>query len=176
MYLHKEFDAGPVVLILTALLLIFTIGLGDHQDGEALSAYSVFNKGFQNILGSVDADNLLAQHVGGGLAVNIGDNAGDDADAMHHRNEGGEEEEERPQLQQQQQQGEPQPVQGQEQQRRPRMSNKKQRRKRNIQQRREMQQQRQAAAAMGFGDNELNQERDQMAMNRLIEDQVQAHQ
>ncbi len=39
-YFHQTLDAGPMLLILTALILIFTIGLGDHQDGETLSAYS----------------------------------------------------------------------------------------------------------------------------------------
>lgn len=63
-------DAGPIVLILTALVAIFTIGLGDESHNEnRVSAYSVFNRGFQQLMGSVDAENLLQQHVGGGAAA-----------------------------------------------------------------------------------------------------------
>ena len=64
-------DAGPLVLILTSLIAIFTIGLGDEDvnNPNRLSAYSVFNRGFQRIMGSVDVDSLLAQHVGGGMMI-----------------------------------------------------------------------------------------------------------
>jgi Uncharacterized conserved domain (SAYSvFN) len=64
-WMHEAFDAGPLVLIITLLVIIFTVGLSDApRDG--FSAYSVFNKGFQKLLGSVDADALLQQHLGGG--------------------------------------------------------------------------------------------------------------
>ena len=62
-------------MIITSLVTIFTVGLGDDNDDEnkdgenRLSAYSVFNRGFQRMLGSVDADSLLAQHVGGGFMM-----------------------------------------------------------------------------------------------------------
>ena len=69
-YICRALDAGPVVLIFTALTLIFTIGLSDDENRGGLSAYSVFNKGFEQLLGSVDADSLLAQHVGGGMMMN----------------------------------------------------------------------------------------------------------
>jgi Uncharacterized conserved domain (SAYSvFN) len=65
-WIHATLDAGPVVLILTALTTIFTVGLSDQANLDGLSAYSVFNKGFQKILGSIDADDLLQQHLGGG--------------------------------------------------------------------------------------------------------------
>ena len=65
-WIHATLDAGPVVLILTALTSIFTVGLSDQANSDGLSAYSVFNKGFQKILGSIDADDLLQQHLGGG--------------------------------------------------------------------------------------------------------------
>jgi len=68
--IHELLDAGPIVLILTALIAIFTIGLGDESHNEnRVSAYSVFNRGFQQLMGSVDAENLLQQHVGGGAAA-----------------------------------------------------------------------------------------------------------
>ena len=73
-------DGGPMVIIITSLIAIFTIGLGDEssenennneqqQQQNRISAYSVFNRGFQRLLGSVDADALLAQHVGGGIGL-----------------------------------------------------------------------------------------------------------
>ena len=65
-WIHATLDAGPVVLILTALTVIFTVGLSDQTNMDGLSAYSVFNKGFQKIMGSIDADDLLQQHLGGG--------------------------------------------------------------------------------------------------------------
>ena len=51
---------------MTLLVVIFTFGLSDEKQ-EGLSAYSIFNRGFEKLMGSVDADSLLAQHVGGGL-------------------------------------------------------------------------------------------------------------
>ena len=65
-WIHATLDAGPIVLILTALTVIFTVGLSDQANMDGLSAYSVFNKGFQKIMGSIDADDLLQQHLGGG--------------------------------------------------------------------------------------------------------------
>jgi hypothetical protein len=67
---HTYLDAGPVFLMTTALGLIFTVGLADNSDkGEPgrrqLSAYHVFNRGMQRMMGDLDADELLAQHVGG---------------------------------------------------------------------------------------------------------------
>ena len=64
-------DAGPLVLIVTALVTIFTVGLGERADGE-LSAYSVFNRGFQRLMGSVDVEALVNQHVGGGMMMGGG--------------------------------------------------------------------------------------------------------
>jgi len=73
--IHALLDAGPIVMILTALITIFTIGLGDNNKNDGISAYSVFNRGFQQLMGSVDAENLLQQHVGGAAAAfNMGDN------------------------------------------------------------------------------------------------------
>lgn len=65
----RMLNAGPMVVIVTALVLIFTIGLGDDDSRAGPSAYSVFNRGFERLLGSVDADSLLAQHVGGGAGM-----------------------------------------------------------------------------------------------------------
>ena len=195
-YLHDLLHAGPIVLIITALVIIFTVGLGDNahnEEGEGyVSAYSVFNRGFQSILGSLDADQLLAQHVGGGgvvaaaAAVNAMDVRGGndfDVDDRGHGQDG-----QRGRQQQQQQQQD----QAQQQQEQPagnnnnnnnnnnqnrnnksRKSGKKARRKRNVEQKREqmreMELQREAAAAMGFG---MNDNMDIVAMNRLIEEQA----
>jgi len=70
-WIHEALDAGPVVIILTVLAMIFSVGLDDSDDRIGLSAYSVFNRGFEQLLGSIDADSLLAQHVGGGLMMNM---------------------------------------------------------------------------------------------------------
>lgn len=160
-YVHHLLDAGPMVIIMTCLFLIFTVGLGDNASGD-VSAYSVFNYGFQRLLGSVDVEALVAQHVGGGLGMHqvaahqhgdrgrpVAAEGGVDAghgDAGDADDNG------------QQQQG----------QNRARRSRKKVRR-RNLEARREIERQRQAAAAMGFGDGG---EAEIAAMNLLIEDQA----
>jgi len=66
-WIHEALEAGPIVLILTGLALIFTIGLSDDKNKTGISAYAVFNKGFEQLLGSIDAESLLAQHIGGGM-------------------------------------------------------------------------------------------------------------
>jgi len=232
-YFHQTLDAGPFILILTALALIFTIGLGDRQSHgagqggqggqggqENLSAYSVFNRGFRNIMGGVDATALLQQHVGAGLMPPPGggrdrdrdrhdhdddDDDDDDDDGFRLRQQRQQERDRQRMLQQQRDRErllQQQQQQQQEQQQdevnvninindsqllKARKSNKKNRRKQNIELRREMQRQRDAAAAMGFagdgqGQGQEGQEqghvqidmqhRDQIAMNRLVEDQI----
>lgn len=71
-----------MVVIVTALVAIFTIGLGDDDNPTGPSAYSVFNRGFERLLGSVDADALLAQHIGGGAGglMMMNNNNNDDND------------------------------------------------------------------------------------------------
>ena len=168
-WIHQQLEAGPFVVILSVLAIIFTVGLSDEQS-DGLSAYSVFNKGFQKILGSVDADALLQQYVGGGGAGMV---------MMNHRRPDVPDDDDafvplRPREQQQQQR--PRRVlqvyeddEAREQQQQPqlnhnpplaappRRSNKKMRRQ-NAQQRREIQQQRQAAAALGLDGDPQNEE------------------
>ena len=192
-WIHDVLQAGPFVIILTALMGIFTIGLGDTASDDGLSAYSVFNRGFEKLLGSIDADALLAQHVGGGgMGMVLPRMHGNDDDDVaprnnnnhHHHHPDGPQERRRRQLQaaaaaphhqnndnenaneldnEQQQQ--------QDTTNRARRSGKKARSRGNVrvEQRREMQRQRDAAIAMGFGGNE---QEDMVAMQRLIEDQV----
>jgi len=187
-FAHRVLDAGPMAVILSALVLIFTIGLddGDGSNNGGVSAYSVFNRGFQRLMGSVDVENLVAQHVGGALAVQAigaqqqhqppprqGQNraqrrAQDRAVAEAAANEN---------VEWEQHDGEREGeiderrnVEGGADRGQVRRSNKKNRKRRNLEQRREMQRQRQAAAAMGFGGNgEMNEA---VAMNRLLDDQV----
>jgi hypothetical protein len=64
-WLHEWIRAGPIVLILTAFLIIFTVGLGDTSQEGQLSAYSVFNRGMVRLMGDAQLEQLLAQHVGG---------------------------------------------------------------------------------------------------------------
>jgi hypothetical protein len=187
-WIHYVLDAGPVVIIVTALVAIFTIGLGDDENsGNTLSAYSAFNRGFQQIMGSVDGEALMNQYVGGAMAMPMGG---------FGRQE--EEEEEAPfrndrrREQQQQRRGreQEQPPADEDDddyddsdeddddddapalvQPRARLTGKKARRKKSLEQRREMKRQRDAAIAMGFGGD---QNGEFVAMNRLVEDQVMA--
>ena len=42
--------------------------LGDRKQGE-MSAYSVFNDNYTRLLGEIDAERLVAETAGGGLAM-----------------------------------------------------------------------------------------------------------
>lgn len=169
-WVHHALSAGPFVLMISALFAIFTIGLGDTADG-GLSAYSVFNRGFQRLLGSVDTDALLAQHVAGGgmmmMAMNQQQQQQNNNDEGNHRDRQ-QDGEPRRRAQQQQQQGPAEQPEDAPAVAPPRRSGKKARR-RNQEQRQELRRQREAAAAMGFGGDE---QADAMAMQRLVEDQV----
>lgn len=168
-------EAGPLVIITTCLALIFTIGLGDNEDRDGLSAYAVFNRGFERLLGSVDVEALMAQHVGimgagggGGMmgAVPVEDRehgaAGRRRQRPHRNREGAD----------QQNDTERHDDNGVPNNNRARKSGKKARR-RDLAQRREIQNQRQAAAALGMrmGDDAIEE---QVAMQRLIEEQIAA--
>jgi Uncharacterized conserved domain (SAYSvFN) len=177
-WIHHVLEAGPVVLIVTALVAIFTFGLSDEaNDGHTLSAYSVFNRGFQRILGSVDAEALMAQHLGGGMVVGMLAPAVDNEDEPVRRPQRPEPRVMAPRQQQQQQQqeveedaplGDRRGDEAPANQNRPRLTGKKARR-RDLEQRREMRRQREAAIAMGFGGGggQLG-EHDIQAMQRLI--------
>ena len=144
---NSVLDAGPIVVIATSLVLIFTVGLGDDSNRDGLSAYSVFNRGFERLLGAVDEDALLAQHVGGGLAggegLGGGRRQGDDEDQARLRPR----ERRRMMREQQGQEGE----NGDEQNNGNNVARKsgKKARRRNLEQRREIQRQREAAAELG---------------------------
>lgn len=182
--MHAVLDAGPMVLILTALIAIFTIGLGDNDNNDpengVLSAYSVFNRGLERMLGTVDADDLLAQHLGGAAGALVGGGAGGGmglgggAHRVRHLDEADDEEEE--DLAEDSDNDDLPRNAGAENNNGgtggnvARRSGKKARR-RDLQQRRELRRQREAALAMGFGQND---EDDQIAMQRLIEDQIRA--
>ena len=161
-WIHQQLEAGPFVVILTVLALIFTIGLSDEENDGSLSAYSVFNKGFQKILGSVDSDALLQQYVGGAGAgmmmnMNMAERRQDDHDEARFEA---------------QRQPRPRRIVVEEEHvddalaaepddnhapaAPARRSNKKMRR-RDADQRRDIQQQRQAAAALGFDGNPENE-------------------
>lgn len=160
-------EAGPLVIITTCLALIFTIGLGDNEDRDGLSAYAVFNRGFERLLGSVDVEALMAQHVGivgagggGGMmgAVPIEDREHGAAGRRRQR----------PHRNDTEQNGDQNNNNGVPNNNRARKSGKKARR-RDLAQRREIQNQRQAAAALG-----MNMGDEQEAMQRLIEEQIAA--
>ena len=177
----RALDAGPVVLILTALTLIFTIGLSDDENRGGLSAYSVFNRGFEQLMGSVDADSLLAQHVGGGMMMNMNnhnhaaderperDNVApprrprhqveDNHDALANEDEGNDAHEQHNDNDQN----------NNNNNNRARKSGKKARR-RNLDQRREIRRQREAATQIGLEDGQD----DAVAVQRIIEEQIAA--
>lgn len=185
-WIHEVLHAGPMVLILTALAAIFTVGLGEKRDGE-LSAYSVFNRGFQRLLGEVDVDDLANQYVGGAVfggggggpnnnmlpagdpennqRDRVGRNVavippephGDDESGPEDTNRGDGDDNDSDDNNDAQRRGQS------------RKSGKKARR-RNLEERREIRLQREAAHAMGFDGRGGDEE--QMAMQQLIEDQV----
>jgi len=165
-YVHYALDAGPVVVILTCLVAIFTVGLSDKQNEDGLSAYSVFNRGFQRLLGSMDANEILAQHVGG--AGFMPAMPPPEVHPQRPRARAAPVEERPP---------EPAPNNGDaDEEQLPRDDGRggsrktgKKARRQNLEQRREIRRQREAAIAMGFGGGE---EEAAIAMNRLVEDQV----
>ena len=166
-WIHDTIEAGPIVLMITSLALIFTIGLSDNDGNEErLSAYSVFNRGFERLLGSVDAESLLAQHVGmgPGAALPVVPQQQQQQQEMPPPVA-----RENPQPNAPNQEQEP-PNNNQQRNNRARKSGKKARR-RNIEQRREVQRQRDAAMALGIQGNETQEE--MMAIQRLIEEQIE---
>lgn len=54
------YNLGPVYILVSILVAIFTAGLGQRQPGDA-SAYSVFNQGVRRLPGQLDADVLDEQ-------------------------------------------------------------------------------------------------------------------
>lgn len=172
-WVHEALHAGPFMLMIVALIAIFTIGLGDTA-GDGLSAYSVFNRGFQRLLGSIDEHALVAQHVGGAGMMMMGLNQNNPNDDRNVRDD-----DNGPRARRQHQRvlleaaGDDGAGEDGDQQQRPqraRRSRKKARRG-DLEQRRELQRQRQAAMAMGFGGNE---QADIAAMNRLLDQDVLA--
>lgn len=178
-FMHELLLAGPVIVIATALSLIFTVGLGDNKDRDGLSAYAVFNRGFERLLGSVDAEALMAQHVGGGLG------GGGMMGGLPPRNEDDAERDRGVARRRRPNRANPNNNNNNDNERnnndavandnnnnRPRKSGKKARR-RDLEQRREIQNQREAAAALGMPMGHEAME-EQVAMQRLIEEHVAA--
>jgi len=177
-FVHEALDAGPIVLILTVLTLIFSIGLSDDENRGGLSAYSVFNRGFEQLMGSVDADSLLAQHVGGGFMMNMNQQNDDpdrhanraNADPPNRRRNNAEENDQaianidEGNGDNAQQNDEPNDNNNNN---RARKSGKKARR-RNLDQRRELQRQREAAMQIGL-DGGVD---DAVEVQRAIEEQI----
>ncbi|GAX27268.1 hypothetical protein FisN_13Lh166 [Fistulifera solaris] len=161
--IHERLQAGPAVLIVTALIWIFTAGLSDAPR-EGLSAYAAFNRGFERLMGDVDAEQLLAQHVGGGGFMLMNHQNGNN----NHRNEDREPRRqravERPPAEIIQEEGDAAEGPDNVVRRRGKRGRKQ---RRTIEQRRELQLQRQAAREMGFGNGD-----DQEARLRLLEDEV----
>ena len=167
----RLFLAGPVIIIATALSLIFTIGLGDNDARDGLSAYAVFNRGFERLLGEVDAEALMAQHLGGGLVGGLPRQEDDERDVGVPRRR-------RPNRANENHIGnndnpEANDNNNENNNNRARKSGKKARR-RDVQQRRDIQTQREAAAALGMQIGDEAAMGEQIALQRLIEEQVAA--
>lgn len=164
------------MVIVTGLVLIFTVGLNDETNVDGISAYAVFNRGFERLLGSVDVDALLAQHVGGGLG------AGEVLAANNHHADGNVaavarrpamEDDNNEHLHDDNDQidnDNDAPAENNNRNR-SRKSGKKIRR-RNLEQRQEVRRQREAAIALGMQGGEGPEEL--MAMQRLLEEQIAA--
>lgn len=161
---------------MSAMIAIFTFGLGEDSEGS-MSAYSVFNRGYQALMGSVDADALVQQHVGGAMGA-IGGGGGLPHDRM---NELAHNEVPRRRVGA----NNPAPLRNDvnerqnnhnehhdDEQNRARQSGKKARR-RNLEERRELQRQRQAAINMGFNGGD---QAEALAMQRILEEQVALNQ
>ena len=186
-WIHYALDAGPLVLIVTALVGIFTIGLGDEGNADGISAYSVFNRGFQRLLGTVEAEELVAQQMGGGMRLNFQQQQrgnrnfvepqppparqrraaaqqleeeaiGNDEGRGNDRDDDGDDDDD----------GDEPNNNNNDNQLQRRLPGKKARR-RNLEQRRELRRQREAALAMGFGADEQGEA---LAMQRLLEEQI----
>ena len=178
-WIHQALDAGPIILILTALVAIFTIGLGDDENTDGISAYSVFNRGFQRLLGEVNVEDLVAQQMGGGgMRMHRNNDDGDILEplppprprrqaAAARRPEQQEEENDDDNGNEEEAENEQNENRENNNHRR-RLPGKKARR-RNQEQRREIRRQREAAQAMGFGGNDVAEAQ---AMQRLLEEQI----
>lgn len=151
-------------MIVTALVAIFTIGLGDNEGGDGKSAYSVFNRGFERLMGSVDVENLVNQHVGGGMAMAAMNMPQHQQQPQRRPMNNHDHDDEREDAQNDNDDGDDIPDDNNAQSRK---SGKKSRR-RDLQQRRELQRQRRAAMEMGL-DGGAD---DSVAMQRLIEEQI----
>jgi hypothetical protein len=176
-FVHRILDAGPILVILTALVTIFTIGLGDTATQDGISAYSVFNRGFERILGSVDVEALVQQHVGvamgmAGMGMAMPHPAppiDEPPPRRRHEEDGNDRPENAARALADDEDNGAVPERGVS-----RKSGKRARR-RNLDQRRELQQQRQAAImAMGFAGDEQGQE-EMVAMQRLLEEEIAAN-
>lgn len=155
------------------MIAIFTVGLRDEDDRQGLSAYSVFNRGFQRIMGTVDAEELMQQHVG---AAGGGMMAFAMAPNVHHQEvhgDNGDANRERQPIRvreaaQQVPNEVPQQPRDAPERAGARKSGKKARRQ-NLEQRRELRRQREAAMALGFGDGN-DELQELLAMQRLGEE------
>lgn len=82
-YVHDWLHAGPMVFLMTLMVLLYTIGLGDNTGATSgvPSAYSVFNRGVQRLLGQDDAETLANQfvHAAAGRGLNAGGGVGRNA-------------------------------------------------------------------------------------------------
>ena len=89
LYLHELLHAGPILIILTLFILLYTIGLGDNTGASSgvPSAYSVFNRGMRRILGTVDAEELARQYAGGAAVAAMG--GGGNNNIVNRRDGGG---------------------------------------------------------------------------------------
>ena len=74
-YLELSLGIGSLVVSMTVLTLIFTVGLSKSKEPRSKlglhSAYSVFNDGCQALLGSLDGETFARQFAGGAMAAQV---------------------------------------------------------------------------------------------------------
>ena len=63
--LHLKYGIGSFLFITSLLILMYKYGFDDAMSNNGMSAFSVFNKGFTNMLGALDGQNLMDQYVAG---------------------------------------------------------------------------------------------------------------
>ena len=59
---------GPLAVAASILVAIFTVGLSDNN-GQEMSAYSVFNEGCRRLIGHVGPEEMVANLVGGAMGA-----------------------------------------------------------------------------------------------------------
>jgi hypothetical protein len=61
LYISVKAGFGQLFIILSGTAIIWNVGLSNERRDNSLSAYSIFNKNFQQLLGTTDGEELDRQ-------------------------------------------------------------------------------------------------------------------